>query len=192
MIHIPFGTVLFLRSDVPHAGCYGSAGNLRLHCSFQCADNIGEDLELFYLDKFCQEESKLGDQKQYIYTKCNIEYDDPTPIPIVDNRANVFWQQEYYMSQWKVCTDWRTIDGAEKMIAPIPLKPSKAPASKEINSEKVIEVPSQASSSHHVYLSNDSDEDVYDLDEELVSYGPTNKPRKGNKKTKKRKKTLKL
>ena len=189
MIHIPFGTVLFLRSDVPHAGCYGSAGNLRLHCSFQCADNIGEDLELFYLDKYCQEESKLGDQKQYIYTKCNIEYDEPTPIPIVDNRANVFWQQEYYMSQWKVYTDWRTTDGVEKMIAPIPLKPTKKPASKETVSEKVIEVPSQTSSSRHVYLSNDSEEDAYVPEEEMVSHGPKNRARRGNKRPKKKKKT---
>lgn len=68
MLHIPFGTAFFLRSDVPHSGCFGYRGNIFLHCAFQCEDNIGEDQWLFYIDPEVVKDKKLGDQKLLIYS----------------------------------------------------------------------------------------------------------------------------
>ena len=35
LVHIPFGRMMLLKSDVVHSGCYGQSGNLRLHAVFR-------------------------------------------------------------------------------------------------------------------------------------------------------------
>ena len=41
-MHIPFGTVFTMRSDVIHGGCLGSVGNCRIQISF-VVDNMAEN-----------------------------------------------------------------------------------------------------------------------------------------------------
>ena len=48
MIHIPFGSMLVLRSDVWHGGIVGGKGNLRFHAAIMAYDDFTSDDQLVY------------------------------------------------------------------------------------------------------------------------------------------------
>ena len=123
MLFIPFGTALFLRSDVPHAGCFGGQGNLRLHCAFQCAENIGNSRDLFYLDSDADRATELGNQDEFIYSWCSPETENPTvDIPVIDDRASLHWQQKYYLASWDYYVKYRVFDSTVDIIGPLPIE----------------------------------------------------------------------
>ena len=48
MVHIPFGSMLVLRSDVWHGGIVGGKGNLRFHAAIMARDDLMSDDHLVY------------------------------------------------------------------------------------------------------------------------------------------------
>ena len=48
MVHIPFGSMLVLRSDVWHGGIVGGKGNLRFHAAIMARDDLTSDDQLVY------------------------------------------------------------------------------------------------------------------------------------------------
>ena len=51
LVHIPFGTVFTMRSDVYHGGCLGSKGNCRMQISIIVAEMVNEYLYLGHVSE---------------------------------------------------------------------------------------------------------------------------------------------
>ena len=49
LIHILFGMVLYLWSNIVHSGIFGSKGNVRLHYAFQPVNNQGDRSHILYI-----------------------------------------------------------------------------------------------------------------------------------------------
>ena len=82
-VHIPFGTVLFLRADVSHSGIYGSTGNIRLHCPFIPVDSPSETRILMYTDDY------RHDNTEVIYHLCPDEQEHSIQMHTVQIRAKM-------------------------------------------------------------------------------------------------------
>lgn len=120
MIFIPFGTAFYLRLDVPHAGCFRGQGNLSLHCTFQCGENVGNARDLFYMDPHIDRATELGNQDEFIYSWCSPETENPeVDIPVIDDRALLHWQQRYYLASWDYYVKYRVFDSTGDIIGPL-------------------------------------------------------------------------
>ena len=111
-IHIPFGTVLFLRSDIAHSGIFGSKGNLRLHCAFQPESNPGDKLVLLPLAPNAKRHGLIGDLNEVVYARCAYPKpgDDDVELPIgadhyVEHFKEHFYAIDYLHHAHQRCND---------------------------------------------------------------------------------------
>ena len=77
MIHIPFGSMLVLRSDVWHGGIVGGKGNLRFHAAIMARDDLMSTDQLVY-DVTPKEAKKKFDSLKVYYSKAKTFFDNDT------------------------------------------------------------------------------------------------------------------
>ena len=77
MVHIPFGSMLVLRSDVWHGGIVGGKGNLRFHAAIMARNDLMETDQLVY-DVTPKEAKKKFDSLQVDYSEAKTFFDKDT------------------------------------------------------------------------------------------------------------------
>ena len=102
LIHIPFGTVLFLRSDIVQSGIYGSSGIIQLHYAFQPIENPGDKSLLLHVDSLQTLHLDIGDLDKVVYARCDHydDDDDDVAIPVVADQEVEFFKQLNYLRDY--------------------------------------------------------------------------------------------
>ena len=99
-IHIPFGSVLFLRSDIVHSGIFGSPGNVRLHCAFQPISNPGDKTKLLLLDPNATKNLDIGNLNTVVYARCRHPKEEDAVVPICEDQHVPYFKSFFYLKAY--------------------------------------------------------------------------------------------
>ena len=136
LLHIPFGSVLFLRSDIVHSGIFGSPGNLRLHCAFQPVANPGDSAKLLPVDPTAGNCFDFGNLSDVLYSRCrHPEEKELASIPLVRDQESLFFREIKYLQDYKFhaasrCKDASGYSDLLPEKSPEASKSNPAPAAK--------------------------------------------------------------
>ena len=100
LIHILFGTVLFLRSDIVHSGIFGLHGNLWLHCAFQPASYPGDKTKLLHLDPKASGKLSIGDLDKVVYARYRHPQEEVAVLPICADHNVPYFKEYYYLKEY--------------------------------------------------------------------------------------------
>ena len=75
LLHIPFGTMFTMRSDVYHGGCLGSEGSVRMKISFIVCDMVNNYRLLGHFSEVTCKEHNIYHSRTF---------DRNTPVSLVD------------------------------------------------------------------------------------------------------------
>ena len=80
LVHIPFGTMFTMRSDVYHGGCLGSEGNVRMQISFVVCDMVNNYRLLGHVSEATCKEHNIYHPKTF---------DRNTAVSLVDSDTEI-------------------------------------------------------------------------------------------------------
>lgn len=132
-IHIPFGTVLFLCSDIVHSSIFGSPGNLCLHCAFQPISNTGDKTKFLRLDPKGPSSLTIRDLKKVVYARCRYLQEEDLFLPISADHNVHYFKNHYYLKDYFHYVEYRCED-ASSYSNLLPFSPEKSSKRRVISS----------------------------------------------------------